>query len=62
MKREFETALHHDRPKGEPYCRGCWRVVIDDEESSVALVCNECGERKELVDMRGEAGLQFNSD
>jgi hypothetical protein len=62
MKREYETALHYAKPKGEPYCCGCWRVVIDDEEGSVALVCDECGERKELVDVRGEAGLQFNSD
>jgi hypothetical protein len=62
MEREYETFLRHDKPKGERYCCGRWRVVIDDEEGSVALVCNECGERKELVDVRGEAGLQFNSD
>jgi hypothetical protein len=27
MEREYETFLRHDKPKGERYCCGRWRVV-----------------------------------
>jgi hypothetical protein len=43
VKHEFETNIHHERPGSEPYCRGCWRLVIDDEDPThPTLICNEC--------------------
>lgn len=42
---EFHTRVNHER---DPHCCGCWSIT-DEGPEKLAAVCNECGERRDLV-------------
>jgi len=53
-KDEILTALNHETV---PSCCGCWHVIYDAD--GLTVVCNECGEKHDIVRLLTLAKASF---